>query len=77
MKEVGRWVFFGVAAWFIAETLNQSGAIPEIYSLKLWVFTYAIPVRGLFVVALTVLQRIVDRLVHESNKIDLNGILPW
>lgn len=77
LKEVARWIVFAVISWVVAETLKQSAVIPEVYELHVWELVYAIPVRGLFVLIFTVIQRAIDRLVHESEKIKANGVLPF
>jgi len=77
LKEVARWITLAVIAWFVAETLKQAELIPQVFALKLWVFEYLIPVRELFVLVMTVVSRIIDRLVHDSPDIEANGILPF
>jgi len=77
LKEVARWITLAVVAWFVSETLKQAELIPQVFTLKLWVFEYLIPVRELFVLVMTVVSRIIDRIVHESPDIDAKGILPF
>ena len=89
LKEVLRWVilFAGsmVISWFITETLKQITAVPEVFNLKIWVFTYALPVRELFTFGLTFLGRYADKYLHEVSKQNLykssdtglKGILPF
>lgn len=72
LKEVARWVVLflvsSIISWFITETLKQITAVPEVFNLKVWVFTYAIPVRELFTFGLTFTGRYVDKYLHESSK---------
>lgn len=72
LKEVARWIVLflvsSVVSWFIAETLKQITQVPEVFNLKLWVFTYAIPVRSLFTYGLTFAGRWLDKYLHESSK---------
>lgn len=77
IKELGRWAFLFALSWLITETLNQIVNVPEFYQLKVWVFTYMIPVRALLQVSLTGFGRLVDRLVHDRPEIPLKGIIPW
>lgn len=77
MKELGRWAVLLVVSWFVTQTLLQVSSVPETYELKLWVFTYALPVRFLFQFGLASLGRLVDRLIHESKSVDLKGLLPF
>lgn len=72
VKEILRWtglyaVSF-VISWFIAQTLGQVGLVPEIFAFKVWVFTYLVPVRQMFAVALTLIGRFVDKYLHEIGK---------
>lgn len=72
LKELGRWVALYavsfVASWFIAETLSQVILVPEFFTVKLWVFSYLIPIRQLFTLGLTFLGRFVDKYLHELGK---------
>ena len=90
LKEVLRWVilFAGsmVISWVITETLKQITAVPEVFNLKVWVFTYAIPVRELFTFGLTFAGRYADKYLHEASKQNiykasegesLKGLLPF
>lgn len=76
-KEIGRWVVLFALSWVITETVNQLVRVPEFAQLNVWVFTYMIPVRLLLQVGLTTVGRVLDRLIHESESIKLNGIIPW
>jgi hypothetical protein len=85
LKEVSRWVVFFIISWIISETLKQINLVPEFAPIKLWVFTYSIPVRSLFTFVLTMVGRYADKYTHEKNK-ELGyqgptapsmGILPW
>lgn len=90
LKEVMRWVvlFVGsmVISWVITETLKQIANVPEVFNVRVWVFTYAIPVRGLFTFVLTFTGRYVDKYLHELSKINVlksieqkapRGLLPF
>lgn len=66
-KEVARWSVLLVIAWFISETLNQAGLIPEKYDLHVWVFTYVLPIRAMFILGLTGLSRFIDKLLHAKD----------
>lgn len=85
LKEIARWIVLFIVSWIIAETLKQVTQVPEWYTIKLWVFTYAIPVRTLFTFGLTLLGRYVDKYLHEKAKLTKdftevakpNGLLPF
>jgi len=77
IKELGRWAILIAIAWVITETLKQIVNVPEFATIKIWVFAYDIPVRLLLQLALSGLGRLVDRLVHVSESIKANGILPF
>lgn len=90
LKEVMRWVALYVASftlsWFITETLKQIALVPEAFNVKIWVFTYAIPIRQLFTFGLTLAGRYTDKYLHESHKqtkgymegqAKAMGLLPW
>lgn len=81
LKEVGRWVALFVVSWIITATLDQIANVPEFSEVKLWVFTYTIPVRQLFTVGLTMAGRYADKYVHEQTKqnieVKTRGILPF
>ena len=77
VKELGRWAILLVVSWVITETLKQIMAVPEVATVKLWVFVYPIPVRFMFEFALAGLGRLVDRYIHVNPNIKANGILPF
>lgn len=68
LKEIARWAICIAAGWLITETLNQITAVPESATVKLWVFTYALPVRMLLQGALTFVGRAIDKYVFVKNK---------
>ena len=76
LKEIGRWIALYavsfVVSWFITQTLGQVVSVPEFFNLKIWVFTYLIPVRELFTVTLTLVGRFVDKFLHELGKQENN-----
>lgn len=61
IKDILRFLFFIAVSWFISETLKQVQVVPDFYTLKVWVFTYLIPVRFIFVTALTAALSYIDR----------------
>jgi len=67
-KEILRWVVFFIVSWFISETMKQLNLIPEYYKLKIYVFTYLIPIRSIFAFFLTMIGRYADKYLHEKNK---------
>lgn len=85
LKEIGRWLVLFIVSWIIAETLKQVANVPEWYTVKVWVFTYAVPVRTLFTFGLTLAGRYVDKYLHEKAKLKKsvleapkpNGLLPF
>lgn len=77
LKEGGRWIVFFVIGWVITSTLAQIDLVPATAEIKLWVFTYAIPVRVIFQTLLTVAGRVADKYVHEWDGTKLKGILPF
>ena len=66
-KEGARWAGLFILAWFAGETLKQVNLVPEKYDLHVWVFTYSLPIRAMFVLSLTVATRFVDKLLHAKN----------
>ena len=77
IKELGRWAILLVVAWIITETLKQIVSVPEYSTIKVWVFVYDIPVRLLLQLGLSSLGRLIDRLIHVSQNIRANGLLPF
>lgn len=67
IKEGARWVGLFIFAWFTGETLKQVNLVPEKYDLHVWVFTYSLPIRAMFVLGLTVVSRFVDKLLHAKD----------
>lgn len=67
LKEGARWVGLFIFAWFAGETLKQVNLVPEKYDLHVWVFTYSLPIRAMFVLGLTVVSRFVDKLLHAKD----------
>jgi hypothetical protein len=68
VKETGRWLLLFLVSWIITETLNQANLIPESATLKVWVFSYVIPIRTAVVFALTLVGRFADKWIHEIGK---------
>lgn len=67
VKEVGRWVIFFSVSAFITQTLAQISLVPENATIKLWVFVYSIPIRTILFWALSIVQRIIDRWMHNAD----------
>lgn len=82
-KEIARLVIFLVASDVATQLLNQAVNVPDSLQVKLWVFTYSIPARMLFVTLLTLGLRYIDKLKHENFKEKhpltkkASGILPF
>lgn len=82
-KEIARLVVFLVASDVATQLLNQAVNVPDSLQIKLWIFTYSIPARMLFVTLLTLGLRFLDKLKHENFKESHpetkkpNGILPF
>lgn len=70
IKEVGRWVVSGLAAWLITETLAQITAVPESQTIHIWVFAYTIPIRTGVQTLLTLAGRAIDKYVFTASKED-------
>lgn len=68
LKEIARWAICIAAGWVITETLNQITAVPESAVVKIWVFTYALPIRMLLQTALTFAGRAIDKYIFVKNK---------
>lgn len=84
VKEVARWVVLFIAGWIITQILSQIILVPENYDLKVWVFTFSIPIRLTLSTGLTVAGRYVDKLLFEQSKqsdkyklSDPKGLLPF
>jgi hypothetical protein len=75
LKEVARWLFFYVIAWLVSATLAQIELVPEFASVKIWVFTYSIPIRTIFHITLTLVGRMADKFIHEWDGTKLRGLL--
>lgn len=76
-KEGGRWVVFLAISWLITETLAQINLVPATADIKVWVFTYSIPVRLMLQFTLTIAGRVADKYVHEWDGTKLKGLLPF
>lgn len=90
-KELLRWasLYTGsfIITWIITETLKQITSVPDAINVRLWVFSYSIPVRNMLAVTLTLVGRYVDKFMHEQSKIDVlkskdktadpSGLLPF
>ena len=80
LKEVGRWILSAIVAWILTETLKQIVLVPEFAEVKIWVFTYLIPVRALVQFGLTAAARALDKYVFVKNKEDNHidkGVIPF
>lgn len=77
VKEVARWLVAFIVSWLVTETLKQIVLVPEFVDFKVWVFTYSIPFRAGFQLALTFIGRAADKFVHEWNGTKLKGLLPF
>lgn len=63
-----RWVVLFVVSWLITQTLTQINLVPESQEIRVWVFSYLIPVRLLFQLGLTFVGKMVDEYLHELGK---------
>lgn len=77
VKEALRWVVSLVVGWVLTETLKQIDLVPEFATVKLWVFTYMIPVRFMVQTGLTLATRMIDKFIHEWNGTKLKGVIPF
>lgn len=68
IKEVARWLVFFILSWIVTETLKQTSLIPEWATFKVYVFTYAIPVRSIITFGLTFAGRYADKYIYEKSK---------
>lgn len=68
LKEVARYLVFFAIGWVISETLKQINVVPENYYLHIWEFIYAIPVRAIVNLGLTLALRYTDKYMHLRNK---------
>jgi hypothetical protein len=67
-KEIARWAIFLLLGWVIAETLKQINLVTETYAMKVWIFTYTIPVRMIVQTLLTLAGRAIDKYIFTKNK---------
>jgi len=67
LKEAGRWILLFIISWIITSTLTQIDVVPESQEVRVWVFTYVIPVRLLVNLALTAAGKLVDKYLHEKE----------
>jgi hypothetical protein len=81
LKEVARWVVFFVISWIVTSMLAQINLVPESQEIKAWVFTFSIPVRQMFLIGLTLVQRFADKYRYVTTKQDFSiktqGLLPF
>ena len=68
LKEVLRWTVLFVGSFIISELIRQADLIPESWLVKVFVFTFAIPIRTIFIFGLTMVGRYVDKYLHEAKK---------
>jgi len=64
IKDIIRIISFFIIAWIISETLKQASLIPEFYTLKIWVFSYLIPIRNIFIAVLGAILTYIDRVKY-------------
>jgi hypothetical protein len=82
-KFIVRLVVFAVVSDIVVQLLNQAVKVPESLAINVWVFSYIIPARTLFVGGLTLLLSYVDKLKHLNFKEDnprsvkTGGVLPF
>lgn len=69
LKEIARWLVCSIASWIIVQLLAQITVVPVNYVVKVWLFTFAIPIRMLFQLGITMLGRYIDKWQHETSKI--------
>lgn len=81
LKEGARWLIFFVIGWLITETLGQLSLVPEYATVKIYVFSYLIPVRATLSFLLTMAGKMADKYRFQSTKnnplSDTKGILPF
>lgn len=61
-----------VVSWFIMQTLQQISSVPEFFVLKVWVFVYYIPLRGLIAFLLTMAGRYIDKYIFTLSKEEIS-----
>lgn len=71
LKEISRWAVFAGLSWAITSTLAQLSLVPETADVKLWVFTYTLPVRLGFQTGLTLLGRWVDKFMFVKSEVKI------
>jgi len=83
VKEVGRWLIFWLASDIVVQLVKQTGLVPELLSLKVWVFTLAFPLRASLKGLLTLSLRYLDKKRHKDWKLahprseKNGGLLPF
>jgi hypothetical protein len=78
--EVLRFVVLFVISWIITETLKQINLVPSFLTVKIWVFSYLLPVRDMLTILLTMTGRFIDKMLFEKRKMQTGtgkGILPF
>lgn len=68
VKEILRLAIFYAVSWVITQTLLQLTAVPQSLDVKMWVFTYAIPIRFILEMSLTLLARYLDKFMYINDK---------
>lgn len=68
IKEIARWVVLFIISWVITEILAQIALVPESYALKVWVFTFSIPLQTALATGLTFAGRYVDKFLFVKSQ---------
>lgn len=72
VKEVARWCILAVAAFIFSALVDQIKLVPEFVNLKLWVFTFTLPVQAIVWFVATNALRYIDKLKFMRSKLDKN-----
>lgn len=84
IKSALRLLSFAAISWVITEIVRQADLIPASWNVKVYVFTFLVPVRSLIVLGLMAFQQWLDKFLHEKKNEDqprgmkvAGGLLPF
>lgn len=68
VKEIARWIILFILSWIVTQVLAQIKVLPELLNIKVWLFSFIIPLQSLVTFLLTLVGRYLDKLVYLNSK---------
>jgi len=68
VKEIARWIILFILSWIVTQVLAQINVLPELLNIKIWLFSFIIPLQNLVTFLLTLVGRYLDKLVYLNSK---------